>query len=178
MFNFREKDLLDVEFAVRCQHVLRALRMSWTEWICMTALLTSDRHISENSLACIIGMPRTTVRGYIEDVEFRGYVRRDQRQGLVLTPVGRCLAKNLVTEALGIVRGDRVGFKDWTITTLIQGQRKVLQARRKRAKPLVFKELQTLRFSPRLVYDVEFRHPGACPDQAVDLSDRQSDRGS
>lgn len=144
----------------------------------MTALLTSDRHISENSLAWIVGIPRTTVRGYIEDAEFRGYVRRDRLLGVILTPVGRLLVKNLVAEALDIVRGERVGFKDWTIATLIQGQRKVLQARRKRAKPLVFKELQTLRFSPPLVYDVEFRHPLACPDRAIDLSDRQSDRGS
>lgn len=173
-----EKDLLDLEFLLRFQHLLQALRLSWVEWNLISVLIRSDTPISENSLSLIMRVPRTTIRGHIDDHIAQGFVRRDRRTGIELTPTGRKLSRILVHEGLDIVRGERTGFQDATISMLMHGHSRRILPPGKRAKPLSRQELKELRFAPALVYDVEIRHPDACTDQVVQLFGRQSAGGS
>jgi len=138
---------LNIEIGLRYHTVLRALRISVVEWDVAMCLYLSTRPISENSLALIIDLPRTTIRDYVEDGIRMGFTVRCE-VGLELSRIGRALIDAILVEMWSIIRGDQVGFTESTVNMIAFGQSASV-TKKKRTTDL--ERLKTIGFRPKIM---------------------------
>lgn len=152
-------DLFFAEMNVRFHRVLQALHIPHHEWLLATSLLPSDRPVSENSLALILDLPRTTLRPYVLDAIDMGFVRRSAECfGIEMTSTGWHLAMEILRQGTKIAQGEQDGFNDSVIRPLIEGQKK---SRRRKGRVPSASKLRNLRFRPKLFTPVEIRQADA-----------------
>lgn len=132
------------EVALRYHKVLRALNIPIAEWDIGMALYFSPVPISENSLAQIVGLPRTTIRLHIENNIRMGFMIRT-KMGVEICSNGRSLTKAMLDEISDIVSGNRVGFSEEVVNLVVLAQSSSGVKSKHSTDP---EQLRTLHFYP------------------------------
>jgi hypothetical protein len=140
-----------LELFLRFNKTIGSLNFSLNEWLCNNVLASYDRPISESSLALIVGLPRTTVRSYVEDSISKGFVRRVSKLGVEITPFGQLAMKEITNQSLQIATGYQSGFKDVTISTMQYASKKSIKSKNRDKDLITAREIS---FQPKLDYPV------------------------
>jgi predicted transcriptional regulator len=135
-----------IEIGLRYHAILRALNIPSVEWDAGMYLYLSDRPISENSLAEIMNLPRTTIRKHIQDNIRMGFILRSD-MGLELSQVGRDLTKEILDEMWRIIQGDQRGFSQKIVEAVAIGQ---AASTNKKKRTTDLERLLIIGFRPKL----------------------------
>lgn len=132
------------EIALRFHKILRALHIPIVEWDIGMALYFSPVPISENSLAQIVDLPRTTIRFHIENNIRMGFMFRTET-GVKICDDGRALTKVMLDEISDILSSDRIGFSEEVINMVLLAQSLSGVKKKEATDP---EQLRTLQFHP------------------------------
>lgn len=145
----------ELQLYIRFNRILQLANMTPVRWTIISHFVLDNTPVSENALAEISGISRTTIRPHIRDWDQMGVLGRTPDGRLFLEDSYLQCANEFGNAALEIARGDRVGLPEH----LIQNARESYRRSQRRSKtPIQVQELKDLQFHPRLRRPDEIGH--------------------